>query len=346
MEQIFIAFVFGVAFVCVLIVLAAKFPHPTPFQYNVFRITLSLAAAGVGAMIPGFIIVDLNPTTGILIRAGGALAVFVIVFFFNPVQLAGRGEQRANAPSRKDENGGAKLSFPTPAILAGGPRSRFVHSGHDLEKVLEMRRAFFGRDLVSSDKSYRKCWARNPNSFKIVFDEDQGGVGYWGAIPVQEATYYRFIECKVSHERILSSEALHWHSVDPSGVYIYIIGAVVPIIGSSSSLGAKLSASYVVLDMMDFFVAVKGLYSVKGICGYPSRRYGHDILIRMGFTENGHYIDGDEGQPVCLVAHDRMGAFLSNSQSFVARHEKYRPMWDPVDRDAFVQGIKDSELIK
>ena len=86
--QIIIAFTFGLTFVVTLIVLAIKFPHPTPFQYNVFRIVLSLAVAGAAAMIPGFITVELNPTTELLIRAGGALAVFVIVFFFNPAQLA------------------------------------------------------------------------------------------------------------------------------------------------------------------------------------------------------------------------------------------------------------------
>lgn len=86
--QIIVAFTFGVAFVVAMLVLAIKFPRPSPFQYSVFRIVLSLAAAGAAAMIPGFININVNPSTGFLIRAGGALAVFVIVFFFNPAQLA------------------------------------------------------------------------------------------------------------------------------------------------------------------------------------------------------------------------------------------------------------------
>ncbi len=92
--QIILAFIFGVIFVVVLIVLAVKFPNPTSFQRTIFRITLSLAAAGVAAMIPGFINLDVNPTTGLVIRAGGALAIFVIVFFFNP---ADRPEQEREA---------------------------------------------------------------------------------------------------------------------------------------------------------------------------------------------------------------------------------------------------------
>lgn len=86
--QIFIAFGFGVVFVVVTIVIAVAFPHPTPFQYNVFRIVLALAAAGVAAMVPGFIDIKISSTTGLLIRAGGALAIFVIAYFFNPAQLA------------------------------------------------------------------------------------------------------------------------------------------------------------------------------------------------------------------------------------------------------------------
>jgi len=47
------------------------------------RILLSLACAVLGAVIPGFLNVDLK-AKGLLIRAGGALALFVITFFFTP----------------------------------------------------------------------------------------------------------------------------------------------------------------------------------------------------------------------------------------------------------------------
>jgi hypothetical protein len=46
-------FAFGVIFVIALLLLAIFFPEPTPFQYQVFRIVLALAAAGVAALIPG-----------------------------------------------------------------------------------------------------------------------------------------------------------------------------------------------------------------------------------------------------------------------------------------------------
>ena len=93
--QIIIAFIFGVIFITAMLLLAIKFPHPTPFQYRVFRITLSLAAAGVAAMIPGFINLEINPNVGLLIRAGGAIAVFVLVYFYNPAQLTADGLEKS-----------------------------------------------------------------------------------------------------------------------------------------------------------------------------------------------------------------------------------------------------------
>jgi hypothetical protein len=85
--QIVVAFIFGVAFIVTMLVLAISFPRPEPFQYAVFRVTLALAAAGVGAMIPGFISLNINPSAAVLIRAGGALAVFLIVYFLSPAGL-------------------------------------------------------------------------------------------------------------------------------------------------------------------------------------------------------------------------------------------------------------------
>ena len=82
-QQQIAAYAFGVVFVVVMLTIALFVPTPTSFQYLVFRIVLALATAGVAAMIPGFIEVNV-PT---FLRAGGALAVFAIVFFYNPVAL-------------------------------------------------------------------------------------------------------------------------------------------------------------------------------------------------------------------------------------------------------------------
>jgi len=78
-----IATLCGVAFVVAILALAVFIPNPQPFQYQVFRIVLSIASAGFVSMTPGF----LEVTVSNWVRAGGALAVFVIVFFYNPAAL-------------------------------------------------------------------------------------------------------------------------------------------------------------------------------------------------------------------------------------------------------------------
>jgi hypothetical protein len=77
------AFAFGILFVVILLWVALFIPQPTDFQLWVFRVVLSLAAAGIGAVLPGIISVNAGP----YVRAGGALALFVIVYWFNPPQL-------------------------------------------------------------------------------------------------------------------------------------------------------------------------------------------------------------------------------------------------------------------
>jgi len=88
--QTVLAFLFGLIFVTAILVLAAVFPTPTKTQYEIFRIVIALAAGGVGAVIPGLL--DLKMALGLTdsqkltIAAGGALAVFVVVYFYSPAE--------------------------------------------------------------------------------------------------------------------------------------------------------------------------------------------------------------------------------------------------------------------
>lgn len=101
------AYAFGVIFVIVILGIAIGVPNPTSFQYTVFRIVLALAAAGVAAMIPGFI----NVTVGTAVRAGGAIAVFVIVFFFSPANLVVQ-PTKPNDPDQANTNSPTKVEIP------------------------------------------------------------------------------------------------------------------------------------------------------------------------------------------------------------------------------------------
>ena len=71
-------FAAGFVLISALIWIALIVPQPTDFQYTVFRIVLALSGAAFAALIPGSI--DLKYRGAI--RAGGAVAVLVIVFFF------------------------------------------------------------------------------------------------------------------------------------------------------------------------------------------------------------------------------------------------------------------------
>lgn len=78
-----LAYLFGTTFVVVMLVIALFVPDPSPFQQYVFRIVIGLAAAGVAATISGFLHVQISSK----VRAGGAIGVFVIVYFFSPTML-------------------------------------------------------------------------------------------------------------------------------------------------------------------------------------------------------------------------------------------------------------------
>lgn len=78
--QTLLTFGFGVFFVIVLIVIAFMKPDPSTFQHTIFRTVLAIAGAATVAVFPGFIEVKL----GNWLRAGGALAVFVVLYFWIP----------------------------------------------------------------------------------------------------------------------------------------------------------------------------------------------------------------------------------------------------------------------
>jgi hypothetical protein len=86
--DVLLAFVFGVIFLSVLLAVAIYAPDPAPaLLVTVTKIIIALAAAGVAATIPGFLEVKFSPSTAVVVRAGGAIAVFVLIFFFVPAGL-------------------------------------------------------------------------------------------------------------------------------------------------------------------------------------------------------------------------------------------------------------------
>ncbi len=100
-------FLFGVAFVVVMLALAVAILNPTSSQYDTFRVVLALAAAGIAAFIPGF----LEVTVPGWIRAGGALAVFVLVFNKTPANLVVDGPLGLSLGAMTSNHGDVILDF-------------------------------------------------------------------------------------------------------------------------------------------------------------------------------------------------------------------------------------------
>jgi hypothetical protein len=66
---------FGVLLMSVVLAISFSVSRPNKFQCFILRVVLSLAAAAIAAGIPGF----LNLQLGGVLRAGGALGIFVLV---------------------------------------------------------------------------------------------------------------------------------------------------------------------------------------------------------------------------------------------------------------------------
>lgn len=82
-----VASVFGVSFIIVMLYIAISFPNPTDFQIFIFRVVLALSASGIGAVIPGFINLEMTKEKLMLVRAGGAIALFLLIYLINPPAL-------------------------------------------------------------------------------------------------------------------------------------------------------------------------------------------------------------------------------------------------------------------
>ena len=103
------AFGCGMLFVALMLIIAIAIPNPTPTQWFVFRVVLSLAAAGIGAVIPGLIVVNVSK----VVRAGGAIALFVLVYLLNPPQLVVPIQQGTTIQQHTNGTN-------SPAVVSGG----------------------------------------------------------------------------------------------------------------------------------------------------------------------------------------------------------------------------------
>lgn len=96
----------GAAFLVLMLILAIFVPNPTQWQEMSFRVALALAAGAIGGVLPGFVTFS-GRMPGIQIRAGGALAIFLIVYLMNPASFVTRAHDDShhdNSPSAPVEH--------------------------------------------------------------------------------------------------------------------------------------------------------------------------------------------------------------------------------------------------
>lgn len=78
--------VIGIIFAVTILVLAVLIPNPTIYQIFIFRGIFAISMAAIAAIIPGFLNIS-SRTKSFTVKAGGAIAVFIIVWLVNPPAL-------------------------------------------------------------------------------------------------------------------------------------------------------------------------------------------------------------------------------------------------------------------
>lgn len=117
------AFGVGVFFVLVVLLLVTLVSNPSPPTYKIYRIVISMGCAGFATALTGFIAIKMKFGAGILLMAGGSLAVFVIVYFWDPASniVQTPSTDQSETRPRPDAHGSGAPSDGSASTLRSGP---------------------------------------------------------------------------------------------------------------------------------------------------------------------------------------------------------------------------------
>lgn len=116
------AFAVGVFFVLVVLVLTTLVPNPPRTTYVIYRIVMSMGCAGFATALTGFIAIKMKFGAGILLMAGGSLAVFVIVYFWDPASnIVQPPPQDGGEKTRIDSHGSGEPRGGSASTERSGP---------------------------------------------------------------------------------------------------------------------------------------------------------------------------------------------------------------------------------
>lgn len=164
-----VSVVSGIVFLIALLVIAVFIPNPTPFSLFVFRVVLSLAAAGFAAAISGFLTIKLPLLGRGVIAGGGALAVFVIVYQVNPPELIA-----AQQPQPTDQRGLVNVTQATTigalavsrAWQEGSPRVSLTSTAPELQNFLFAADSGFKQDVMKRWCAASSCLVCEPSDIQ------------------------------------------------------------------------------------------------------------------------------------------------------------------------------------
>jgi hypothetical protein len=96
-------FVAGTAILVIMLLIALFDRHPTDLAIWIYRAVLSMAAAGFGAIVPGFFRIETR-----WVKATGAIGLAVMVYLFNPPALVKQHNEAADKAKAEAVQPGAK----------------------------------------------------------------------------------------------------------------------------------------------------------------------------------------------------------------------------------------------
>ncbi len=91
----------GIVFIALIIILVLLVPNPTGFQEWALRVPMSIGAAAFAAFVPGFLILQAfmeKEDKQASICGGGAIAVFLLLMYVNPIRLGAPAAQLFRNP--------------------------------------------------------------------------------------------------------------------------------------------------------------------------------------------------------------------------------------------------------
>lgn len=109
------AFLIGVVLIFRILSLEERIPNPTETQFNIIRSVIALAGSAFATGITGFLTIQFHWSRGKRIVAGGALAVFVILYFVSPAipniskPLVDKAGHTLESPANEAEKGVLQL---------------------------------------------------------------------------------------------------------------------------------------------------------------------------------------------------------------------------------------------